>query len=46
MTRPFRAPGDPKPKGPPVIVVLKPTLRQCLSLNPVALSHPSGQSGW
>ncbi len=26
MTRPFRAPGDPKPKGPPVVVVLKPTL--------------------
>ena len=26
MTRPFRRPGDPKPKGPPVIVVLKPTL--------------------
>ncbi len=25
MTRSFRAPGDPKPKGPPVIVVLKPT---------------------
>jgi len=26
MTRPFRAPGDPKPKGAPVIVVLRPTL--------------------
>ncbi len=26
MPRPFRSPGVPKPKGPPVIVVLKPTL--------------------
>ncbi len=26
MARPFRRPGDPKPKEPPVIVVLKPTL--------------------
>ena len=26
MIRLFRRPGDPKPKGPPVVVVLKPTL--------------------